>query len=211
MKQYKIALPANGQQENQNEDKKAEIKSANVESILNLYEELSKVLTNEEMATFLENNKSTLSKAGISKSMLNTSISMLKNFDTSTVVDIVRNDLNINEIAKNSKEGATADSILKSAIKKAPITDKVKIICKLLFSNGYFRLLFALMIVLAVYSVIVTSFIFKKAKKPYYATYIPIYRDIIHLELCNFSPWLLILVFIPFIGWLALAAISVVR
>lgn len=182
----------------------------NLDTLLNLYEDISNVLSNEEMVMFINNNKTALANAGISKSLLNTTASLLRNFEPRTIIDIVRNDLNLEEAISASAEGASADSILKSAFKKTSTFDKIIIFFKLLFSNGFIRLLTAFIIVISIYSVFITSYIFKKAGKPAYCTVIPVYRDIIHLKLCNFSPWLLLLAFIPFIGWLALAAISVV-
>ena len=196
--------------ENKMEELSKASATSNIDAMLKIYEELSKIITNEELATFIDNNKSTLANAGLSKNLLSTSSSLLKNFDTETIIDIVRNDLDIDNVIANSKEGLSSNDIVRNAIKNTPTFDKIKIISKLVFSNGYFKLLFALCIVLAIYSVIITSFIFKKAKKPYWATYIPIYRDIIHLKLCNFSPFVLILLFVPIIGWFALLAIGVV-
>jgi len=181
-----------------------------IDSVLIFYQEISNVISNEEIVTFIENNKEVLSNAGLSKSLLNTSSSLFKNFDAETVIDVVKNNLMLQDAIAASEEGASADAILKSAIKKTPTLDKIKIIFKLLFSNGFIRLLTAFIIVISIYSIFITSYIFKKAGKPAYATAIPVYRDIIHLKLCNFSPWLLLLVFIPLIGWLALAAIAVV-
>jgi hypothetical protein len=178
--------------------------------LLDFYEELSKVISNEEIVTFIDNNKTVLSEAGLSKSLLTTTSSLLKNFDANTVIDVVKSDLNLEEAIKNSKEDASADSILKLAIKNTSTPDKIRIMLKLLFSNGYIRLLTSFAIVISIYSIFITSYIFKKADKSPYGTLIPIYRDIIHLKMCNFSPWFLILIFIPLIGWLALTSIYIV-
>ncbi len=196
--------------ENKMEELTKATATSNIDAMLKIYEELSKIISNKELATFIDNNKSVLSNAGLSKNLLSTSSSLLKNFDTETILDIVRNDLDIESVIANSKEGLSSNDIVKKALKNTTTSEKIKIVFKLVFSNGYFRLLFALFIVLAIYSVIITSFIFKKAKKQPWATYIPIYRDIIHLKLCNFSPFVLILLFIPIVGWFALLAIGVV-
>lgn len=196
--------------ENKMEELSKSSASSNIDAMLKMYEELSKIISNEELAIFIDNNKSILSNAGLSKNLLSTSSDLLKNFDTETILDIVRNDLDIDNVIANSKEGLSSNDIIRKAIKDTTTSEKIKIVSKLVFSNGYFRLLFALFIILGIYSVIITSFIFKKAKKQPWATYIPIYRDIIHLKLCNFSPFVLILLFIPIIGWFALLAIGVV-
>ena len=70
-------------------------------------------------------------------------------------------------------------------------------------------MLFAL-ILISIYSIFITGLIFKKANKSSFITLIPIYRDIVHLKICNLSPWLLLLLFIPFIGWLMLVAVAII-
>ena len=99
---------------------------------------------------------------------------------------------------------------MKSIINNTSTADKIKIVSKLVFSNKYVRTCFTVFIILAIYSVFVTGFIFRKASKPSFATCIPLYRDIIHLKICNFSPWVLLLLFVPVVGWLALLAIAII-
>ena len=187
------------------------VNEINIDEVIGVYEDLSKVISNEDIAKFIDDNKETLTKAGADENLLQTSSTLLKTFDADTVIDIVQNDLDINELLDIYKNGGSIDDILKSVMQSTSTTDKIKIITKLLFSNGYFKLIFALIIVVAIYSIFITSYIFKKAGKPGYATVIPIYRDIIHLKICNFSPWLLLLIFVPIIGWLALASIAILR
>ncbi len=190
-----------------NEDKL----SINTNIVLDFYSEISDVLSNEEMAEFINDNKEVLINAGISKSFLQTSSKLLKNFEADTVIDIAKNDLELDKILEENGNDASTTSLLKSAIKSTSTFTKISIVCKLLFSNGHFRMFFALIVAVAIYSIFITSYIFNKAGKPAFITVIPIYRDIVHLKLCNFSPWVLLLIFVPFIGWLALAAIAVVR
>ena len=66
------------------------------------------------------------------------------------------------------------------------------------------------MLVIAIYSLFITALIFKKAGKNSFATIIPIYRDILHLKICHLSPWLLLLAFIPVLGWIMLIAVAII-
>lgn len=186
------------------------IDSTTMETIIKAYEELSSVVSNEEIADFIEDNKDTLSKAGASEAILSASSALLKTFDPETVIDIVQNDLELDKIIEESKSSSSGD-ILNSVIENTTTSTKVKVTFKLLFSNPYFKMIFLLFIVLMIYSIIISGIIFKKAGKPAFATIIPLYRDIIYLKLYDFSPWLILLLFIPFIGWLALLAIAVIR
>lgn len=178
-------------------------------AIISTYESLSEVISNEEMADIIDANKNILVKAGVNKSLLSTSSTFLRTFDPEVAIDVIQNDLDLDTIVEDSKGSSRIDLFI-SAMKNTDTSTKIKATFKILFSNNYFKLLFALFFVIMIYSIIVTGFIFKKADKSGFATFIPIYRDIIHLKMCNFSPWVLILVFIPIIGWLALLSIAVI-
>lgn len=187
-----------------------DVNAVDIDEIAEVYKELSDVISNEDIANFIDDNKKALSEAGANEKLLSTSSTLLKTFDADAVIDIMQNDLDINKILQSYKNGESLESILLGIMKNTSTGAKIKIACKLLFSNDYFKLVFAFLVVVIIYSVIITGLIFKKVGKPAFSTLIPIYRDIIHLKMCNFSPWLLILVFIPIIGWLALMAIAVI-
>ena len=51
--------------------------------------------------------------------------------------------------------------------------------------------------------------IYKKAHKKAWAPFIPIYRNIVMLKICGMSPWWLLLLFVPIIGWLLLFVVNV--
>ena len=183
------------------------INSINLDTIIEAYNELSNVISNEEIANFIEDNKEVLSKSGVSQSTLSATSTLLKTFDAETVIDIIQNDLNLGEVIENSN---SSEEIIEAVIENTSVTEKIQIGFKLLFSNSFFKLVFFLFVVIFIYSVIITAFLFKKAGKPWFATFIPIYRYGIYLRLYNFSPWLLLLLLVPIIGWLALIAISIV-
>ena len=187
-----------------------DVNAIDMDEVVQVYEELSKVVSNKDIANFIDDNKQALTKAGANEKLLTTSSTLLKTFDADAVIDIMQNDLDVNELFNSYKNGASLESILMGVLKSTSTSAKIRIAFKLLFANPKVRLFFALLIVVAVYSVIVTGLIFKKVGKSPYMTIIPVYRDIIHLKICNFSPWVLILVFIPIIGWLALASIAII-
>ncbi|MDE5830391.1 MAG: hypothetical protein K2H53_01550 [Clostridia bacterium] len=176
----------------------SDLDQSTIDTVIKVYDELSNVISNEEIANFIEDNKKTLSDAGANDALLSASSTLLKTFDADAVIDIVQNDLNINQIIESSNSSSATD-IVTSVIENTTTATKIKVIFKLLFSNDYFKLVFALIVVVMIYSIIITGIIFKKAGKPSFGTIIPLYRDIIHLKLCNFSPWILLLVFVPII------------
>lgn len=200
----------------ENEELANKVSSGNVDlsDAIDAYKELSTVVSNKELANFIEDNKNEISKQGVSKSLLSTTSTLLKTFDSDTVIDVLENDLNIDETIEKADangEAISTSEIVEQVLDNTSSADKIKIALKLLFSNEKFRLLILAGIVILAYSIYITSLIFKKADKPSFGAVIPIYRDIVHLKICNFSPWVLVLVFLPVIGWLALLAIAIIR
>lgn len=179
-------------------------------NIINFYDELTKVVPSNEISNFIDDNKEVFIKAGLNQNVLDSISTLFRTFNSDALIDIAQNDLDLDKILKFDENGFTVDDILSSVIKNTSTSTKINITLKLLFNNNFFRMAFALLIAASIYSVYITSLIFKKAGKAPYITLIPIYRDMVHLKLCNFAPWLIILLLIPFLGWLALMAIAVV-
>lgn len=182
----------------------------NMKEIIGIYDKLSDVISNEEIADLIKDNKKVLTEAGVSNDALNVSEKMLRTFDSKAVIDIVQNDLDLDKLMEMYKKGASLEEILTSLLMETSLQTKLSIVGKLLFSNRYVKIAMVILFILAIYSIFITSFIFRKAGKHSFATVIPIYRDIVHLQVCGLSPWLLLLVFIPIIGWLALMAVAII-
>lgn len=182
----------------------------NMDEVVGIYKDLSKIISNKDIANLIKDNTEVLTEAGISKEALSASETILRTFDSDAALDIIQNDLDINKLFEMYKNGSSFEDIISSVITNTSIQTKISIISKLLFANFYVRLLFLILIFLGIYSIFITGIIFKKAGKKSFATFIPIYRDILHLKICHLSPWLLILVFIPILGWLALASVAII-
>lgn len=203
-----------------NEIDKSEIASGNLNSIdtssinmsevVGIYDQLSDVISNEEIADLIKDNSKLLTEAGVSKEALSVSETMLRTFDSDAVIDIMQNDLDLNEMLSMYNNGSSIEDILTYILTETSLQTKLNIVSKLLFSNIYFRIALVVLIFVIIYSVFITSIIFDKAGKKKFAAVIPIYRDIIHLKVCGLSPWLLLLVFIPILGWLMLIAVAII-
>ena len=182
----------------------------NIDEVIDIYDQLSDVISNEEIADLIKDNSELLTDAGVSEEALSVSETMLRTFDSDAVIDIVQNDLDLDKLLDMYKNGASLSEILTSVITETSLQTKISIISKLLFSNLYFRIALVVLIFVIIYSVFITSIIFDKAGKGKFGAIIPIYRDIIHLKVCGLSPWLLLLVFIPILGWLMLLAVAII-
>ncbi len=178
-----------------------------MDAVIDAYKEVSEVVSNDEIATLIEDNKKELKKAGVDESLISTSSTLLKTFDADTVVDVVENDLNLDKLPESS---SSSENTMEVVINNLSTFDKIKIAFKLMFAIEIVRWIFNCSIIIGIYSIVITGLIFKKAGKHGYATVIPLYRDIVHLKICNFSPWVLLLLLIPIIGWLALMAIAII-
>ena len=182
----------------------------NIDEVIDIYDQLSDVISNEEIADLIKDNSELLTDAGVSEEALSVSETMLRTFDSDAVIDIEQNDLDLDKLLDMYKNGASLSEILTSVITETSLQTKISIISKLLFSNLYFRIALVGLIFVIIYSVFITSIIFDKAGKGKFGAIIPIYRDIIHLKVCGLSPWLLLLVFIPILGWLMLLAVAII-
>lgn len=182
----------------------------NIDEVIDIYDQLSDVISNEEIADLIKDNSELLTDAGVSEEALSVSETMLRTFDSDAVIDIVQNDLDLDKLLDMYKNGASLSEFLTSVITETSLQTKISIISKLLFSNLYFRIALVVLIFVIIYSVFITSIIFDKAGKGKFGAIIPIYRDIIHLKVCGLSPWLLLLVFIPILGWLMLLAVAII-
>ena len=65
------------------------------------------------------------------------------------------------------------------------------------------------LIVLAIYRTLLRCVIYKKAHKKAWAPFIPVYRNVVMLKICNMSPWWLLLLLVPVVGWIILWIVSV--
>ncbi len=184
--------------------------SVNMDTFLDIYNELSNVVSNEEIANLIEDNSNLLNRAGMSDSALSAAESIFRNFDTDAIVDVVKNDLDMDEIVSLYNNDASLEDIMSSVITGTSMQAKINIIFKLLLSNKYVKGTLIILLIVAVYSIFVTALIFKKAGKHAFATIIPIYRDVVHLKVCHLSPWLLLLVLIPILGWIMLLAVAII-
>ncbi len=142
-----------------------DINSININEVLDIYEDLSEIISNEDIADLLKDNSKLLTDAGIDEGILSTTETLLRTFDSSAVVDIVRNDLDLDKLIQMYQNGASLEDILSSIITGTSTQTKIKIVFKLLFSNFYVRVFFVVMIIIAIYSIFITSLIFGKARK----------------------------------------------
>lgn len=189
------------------ENKNGEI---DITKIVTEYEKLSKEYTNEEIADYIEENKDKLEEKGISSEVVSIGTEILRTIDEETVNKVLKEDINIDEVKEKINEGETTGEIIEDISKSLTTKDKINIALKLLFENKIFKLVVFVFTALIIYSIILRWRIFKKAGKYGFASIIPIYRDIVYFKVCSISPWVILLILVPIIGWIILAVIKIV-
>lgn len=188
-------------------EKMINTKDIKIEEIINSYKELSKDYTNDEIANLIEENKQEIIKSGVSAEVIDTGTQILKTTDTEGLKKIINNDINAKKIQEKLDQGYSP----KQAIEETMTLEQTLAVgMKLLFSNNAFKIILITSSMFLIYDIIIKWSIYKKAGKHGWATLIPIYRNVVYLKLCGISPWSLLFILLPVIGWLILLIILVI-
>lgn len=187
-----------------------DVNNIDIDDALSYYEDyLSQNYTNDELANIIEQESDTLIQKGIDPDLISTGTSILRTCDSEEVADIIKNDLNIEEIKENLGEDYTTEELFKTVQEQMTPKKYLTISFKLLLSSYIVKICLLISFILLIYSIIITWRIYHKAGKHEWASIIPIYRQIVLFKICGFNPWLLLLIFVPVLGWVILFFISV--
>lgn len=187
-----------------------DINNITEEDILKVYDELTENYKTEEIAEIIENNKEEIKKQGVSEDLINVGTEILRTTDTETVREILKEDIDIQDIKEKVEKGYSVNEIVKSIVNDIPTTQKINIVSKLFFTNKIVKTVINVLIILFVYDIILRWIIYSKAGESGFAAIIPIYRDIVMYRISDISPWLLLLWFVPVFGWIILIGASFV-
>lgn len=195
----------------QKETENIDINNITEEEILKVYDNLTQNYTTEEIAEIIEQNKSEIQKQGISEDIINAGTEILKTTDTQTVREIIKNEVDINDIQEKIEKGYTVNQIVKSIINEIPTEQKINIATKVFFANSIVKTILTVMLILFIYDIVLRWIIYGKAGEHSWAAIIPIYRDVVMYRIADMSPWVMLLWFLPIIGWGILFIISIVQ
>lgn len=186
-----------------------DVENLDMSQMLKAYQELTQNYSNEELAEIIQENSEELQEKGVSKEIIDTGTKLLENIDEKQLNKILTEDLDLNKIQEEIESGVQPETIIKNLNEEMTVGEKVNIGVKLLLTLNIIKNIFIIGIVLLVYQIIIRYFIFRKAGKHGFASIIPIYRDVVMLDICGLSPWLLLFVFLPIIGWLILGIVDI--
>ena len=183
--------------------------NVDIYDVLQAYKDLSEKYSNEEIATAIEENKELLTEQGISENVIDSGTSVLRSVDAKQLNKILSEDINIDEIQQQLEDGATPTEILNNIQQDMSTTDKISLGVNLIMAFTVVKTIMWIIVVLIIYNIIVRWRIYKKAGKHGWAAIIPIYRDVVMYKICDVSPWVLLLLLVPVVGWFALIIINI--
>lgn len=181
-----------------------------ITKVITEYEKLTQEYTNDEIADMIEKNKDKLEEKGISSDVVSAGTQVLRTMDEESVTKILKEDIKIDEVKEKLEDGYTPNDVINYVTKNLTTKEKVNIALKLLFANKHFKIAVIIISVIMIYSIILRWIIFSKAGKHGFAAIIPIYRDVVYFKICSISPWVILFILLPIIGWLILAVLKIV-
>lgn len=184
------------------------ITKTNLSKAIEEYKKLSKEYTNNEIALMLEESKEVLEENNISSEHIDTINKVLRSLDEDQINKIL-DKLNIDKALDELEAGATVSELIDNATANMTTTDKADLIFSVIWSAKIIHIIVMIIVILELYKLIVRFIIYKKAGKKAWAIFVPIYRDITMLKICGMSPFWLILLFIPVVGWALLWIVKV--
>lgn len=188
------------------------LKGSNLEAseIVEMYTELTEQYSNQDIANMIDKNKDEIiKKSGIDEQSLNTGTTILRSLDTEETKKILE-DLDIDEIQEKLENGYTVSQIVEDIQEQMSTTDKLSIATRLLLASSIVRTALTVLGVLTLYMIIIRWIIFRKAQRHGWASIIPIYNEITYLKICGISPWWILILLIPIIGWLIYGIIKII-
>lgn len=179
-----------------------------ITNIINLYKEVTKVYTNFEIAEMINNNKEVLINNGSKEDDLN-SITGVLTSTNETQLNAILDKINVDELVNQIANGADTQTIIRQITSNLSATEKVGLLVNILFATNVMKTVLIVLGIIFIYRTLLRCVIYKKANKPAWASFVPIYRNVVMMQICGISPWWLLLLLVPVVGWIILALISV--
>ena len=176
--------------------------------VIELYTNLTESYSNEQIADMIDDCKGNLSEYGVPEENLDSITTVLRNLNTTQTKEVL-DKININEISQKLSNGESLQTIINDIMQSMTATEKVDLVVSILLSANIIRTVLIVLLVIFVYRTLLRCVIYKKAGKHAWAPFIPIYRNVVMLKICGMSPWWLLLLLVPIVGWIGLWLVSV--
>ncbi len=183
----------------------------NEADIVEVYTELTEKFSNQDIANMIEENKEIiLEKSKVDEKVLDTATTVLNSLDTETTKQILKEDLNIEEIKQKLDNGYTLNQVIQELEDELPVSKVASISFKLLFASRIVKTVLIVSFVLLIYRIMIRWIVLKKAGKHGWATLIPIYNEVTYLKVAGISPWWILINLIPVVGWVIYGIVEIV-
>ena len=176
--------------------------------VIELYTNLTESYSNEQIEDMIDDCKGNLSEYGVPEENLDSITTVLRNLNTTQTKEVL-DKININEISQKLSNGESIQTIINDIMQSMTATEKVDLVVSILLSANIIRTVLIVLLVIFVYRTLLRCVIYKKAGKHAWAPFIPIYRNVVMLRICGMSPWWLLLLLVPIVGWIGLWLVSV--
>lgn len=181
------------------------------EDVLKVYDDVTTKYNSEDIADIIKENKEEIKKQGISEEVINASESFIRNTDTNEIRQIIKEDIDIEDIKEKIEKGYSPNEVIKNVINEMPSDKKVHIATKVFFSNKIIKVVFAVWVIWFIYSTILRWLIYSKAGEHGWAAIIPIYRQIVMYRVCGITPLFMILWLVPVFGLIIMFIMAIVK
>lgn len=179
-----------------------------LEQTLNLYTQLASKYTNNEIVDMIEQNRDELENNNVELENIDSVTSVLKTVDTNQLRKVIAQ-VDVDEIATKVDNGESIQTILKDITEDLTIGEKVDFAMNILLSANIVKTICFVCAIIFIYRTLLRCVIYKKARKRAWAAFVPIYRNVVMLKICGMSPWWILLLLVPIIGWILLFVVSV--
>ncbi len=175
---------------------------------ISIYNQITPKYSNKDIVKVIEDNSKYFIESGINEDDLSSVTTVLKNVNTNQLKKILSK-IDIEKVAKEAQNGGSTADVLKSITSEFSTSEKVDLVLGTIFSTKIVKNISIFLMILFIYRTLLRCVIYKKANKKAWAAFVPIYRNITMLKICKMSPWWLLLLLVPIIGWIILWIVSV--
>lgn len=179
--------------------KNVDINSISNEELEKAYNEVLESYTAEEISNMVKKNKDKLEKQGISGDTIDKGAKFLKTTDDKAIKEMLK-DTDVKQVITRIQKGESIESAIVKSQKD--LNKTVASGVKVVLSSYIVKAIFITIGIYILYKIIIRGIIYQKAGKHFVFTFIPIYRDAVLFKICGYSPWIVLFLLLPVIGWI---------
>lgn len=176
--------------------------------ILDLYTQVTEKYNNDEIVDMIEQNRNELKTNNVKMETVDNIIKILNSIETTQLRNIITQ-IDVDELSAKIKNGASTQEIILYVTENMTASEKIDFAMSIFTSAKTIKTILIVLLILFVYRTLLRCVIYKKAGKHAWAPFVPIYRNVVMLKICGMSPWWLLLLLVPVVGWILLFVVSV--